>query len=148
MSSIKAIKPLAKIERLDRNLSPTDILFIAVAWTNLPALRLFILCPEVIWVDVTSHSNYKGFNLLTFSCHASIGKQCVFIWIWIPNQKRFSFWWVFSHALPLLTPGKVRDRVAFIMKDWDSQQRNEVLRAMNGIFPNAIEGGCGWHVSE
>ncbi len=148
MSSIKAIEPLAKIERIERNLSPTDILFIAIAWTNLPALRMFILCPEVIWVDVTSHSNNKGFDLLTFSCRTSVGKQCVFLWIWIPNQKRFSFRWVFSHALPLLIPGKVRDRVAFIMKDGDSQQRNEVLRAMKEIFPNAIEGGCGWHISE
>lgn len=148
MASIKAIEPLAKVERAERNLSASDILFIAIAWTILPALRLFMLCPEVIWVDVTSHSNNKGFDLLTFSCRTSVGKQIVFLWIWIPNQKRFSFRWVFSHALALLIPLKIRRRVWFIMKDGDSQQRNEVLRALNGIFPNATEGGCGWHISK
>ncbi len=34
------------------------------------------------------------------------------------------------------------------MKDGDSQQQNKVLRALNGIFPNATEGGCGWHISK
>ena len=33
-----------------------------------------------------------------------------------------------------------------IMKDGDPQQRNEILRALLEIFPNAIEGGCGWHI--
>jgi len=54
-------------ERQERNLNNEDALFIAVAWIVTPALRLFKLCPEVVWVDVTSHSNYKGFHLLTFS---------------------------------------------------------------------------------
>ena len=34
------------------------------------------------------------------------------------------------------------------MKDGDAQQRNEILRAMDGIFLNAIEGGCGWHIGK
>ena len=125
---------------------PEHILFISVAWTVLPVFRLFLLCPEVIWCDVTSHSNNKGFHLLTFSCRVSINKQVVFLWIWIPNQQRFSFRWVFQHALNILIPKFHRDRVRFIMKDGDNQQRNEVLMALKQIFPNALEGGCGYHV--
>ncbi len=34
------------------------------------------------------------------------------------------------------------------MKDGDSQLQNEILRAMDGIFPYAIEGGCGWHMGK
>jgi hypothetical protein len=52
-------------ERQERNLlNNEDVLFIAVAWIVKPAFRLFKLCPEVVWVDVTSHSNKKGFHLL------------------------------------------------------------------------------------
>lgn len=91
MSLIKGIKPVAKIECKDRGLSCGDIIFMSVAWTILQALCLFMLCPEAIWGDVTSHSNNKGFDFLTFSCQTSIGKQLIFLWIWIPNQKRFSF---------------------------------------------------------
>ena len=54
-------------EREERSLYKEDALFIAVAWIVKPAFRLFKLCLEVIWVDVTSHSNNKGFHLLTFS---------------------------------------------------------------------------------
>ena len=78
-------------EREERSLHKDDALFIAVAWIVKPAFRLFKLCPEVIWVDVTSHSNNKGFCLLTFSSRLSIGKQIVWLWIFIPNQQRFSF---------------------------------------------------------
>ena len=91
-------------ERQERNLKNEDALFIAVAWIVKPALRLFKLCPEVVWVDVTSHANNKGFHLLTFSSHLSIGKQIVWLWVFIPNQQRFSFRWVFQEAIPTLVP--------------------------------------------
>ena len=83
-------------EQEERKLSENDALFIAVAWIVKPAFCLFKLCPEVLWVDVTSHFNNKGFHLLTFSCITSIGKQVVFMWVFIPNQQRFSFRWVFQ----------------------------------------------------
>ena len=91
-------------ERVERNLSVNENLFITVAWVVKPAFRLFMLCPEVIWIDVTSHSNNKGFHLLTLSSKTSIGKQVVFMWIFIPNQQSFSFRWVFQEAIPTLIP--------------------------------------------
>jgi hypothetical protein len=84
-----------KEERSERKLMDSETLFIAIAWTILPALLFFKLCPEVVWCDVTSHTNNKGFHLLSFSCRTSIDKQVIFLWIWIPNQQSFSFWWVF-----------------------------------------------------
>jgi hypothetical protein len=103
-------------ERCERNLTKTDALFIAVAWTCKPAFRLFKLCPEVVWVDVTSHLNNKGFHLLTISSRLSIGKQIVWMWVLIPNQQRFSFRWEFQQAIPTLVPQWLRDRVKFFMK--------------------------------
>ncbi len=111
-----------------------DALFIAVAWIVKPAFRLFKLCPEVVWLDVTSHSNNKGFHLLTFSSRLSIGKQIVWMWIFIPNQQRFSFRWVFQEAIPTLLPKWLRDHVLFFMKDGDPQQRNEILFSFMNQF--------------
>ncbi len=34
------------------------------------------------------------------------------------------------------------------MKDGDAQQQNEILKALKEVFPNAVEGGCGWHIGE
>ncbi len=115
-------------EQEEGNLSKNDAIFIAVAWIVKPAFRFFKLCPEVVWVDATSHSNNKGFHLLTFSCRTSIGKQVVFLWVFIPNQQQFSFRWVFQDAIPTLLPKWLRDRVVFVMKDVDAQQRNEILK--------------------
>ncbi len=58
-------------ERSERCLQKEEALFIAVAWIVKPAFQLFNLCPEVVWVNVTSHSNNKGFHLLTFSSRLS-----------------------------------------------------------------------------
>ncbi len=70
----------------------------------------------------------------------------MWLWIFIPNQQRFSFHWVFKEAIPSLVPKWLRDRVLFIMKDADPQQRNEIQSAMMNIFVNASEGTCWYHL--
>ncbi len=134
-------------ERVERRLLPSEGLFIAVAWILKPALRFFMLCPEVVFLDVTTHSNNKGFHLLTFSSRTLIGKQIVWVWIFIPNQQQFSFRWVFQQsAIPVLLPKWLRDRATFFMKDTDPQQRNELLGELKNVFVNATEGTCGFHI--
>jgi hypothetical protein len=76
-SVISSLSAQINEERSEQNLQKEEALFIAVAWIVKPAFRLFKLCPEVVWIDVTSHSNNKGFHLLTFSSRLSIGKQIV-----------------------------------------------------------------------
>lgn len=70
------------------------------------------------------------------------------MWVWIPNEQQISFRWVFQHAVPKLIPKWLRNRVRFIMKDGDPQQRNEIIQSLLSIFVNAIEGGCGWHIGK
>ena len=145
---LKELEELAKKERVERKMGNNEVLFIAVGWIVLQAFRYFKLCPEVIWCDVTSHSNNKGFHLLTFSCRTSVDKQVVFLWFWMPNQQRFSFRWVFQHAIPNLIPKWLRDRVTFIMKDGDAQQQNEINHALGTVFVNAQDGNCGFHIGK
>jgi hypothetical protein len=123
-TAISSLSAQINEERLEQNLQKEEALFIAVAWIVKPAFRLFKLCPGVIWVDVTSNSNNKGFHLLTFSSRLSIGKQIVWMWIFIPSQQRFSFRWVFKEAFPKLVPKWLKERVLFFMKNGDPQQRN------------------------
>lgn len=145
LASLK-LDETAKQEREERAISEDDVMFMSVAWIVGRNFRLFKTCPEVVWCDVTSHSNNKGFHLLTFSCRLSVDRQLVFLWIWIPNQQRSSFRWVFQHALPILIPRFHRYRVKMIMKDGDFQQRNEILISLRDIFPNTVEAGCGYHI--
>jgi hypothetical protein len=142
-SEISSFSAQINEERSERCLQKEEALFRAVAWI---VKRLFKLCPEVVWVDVTYHSNNKGFHVLTFSLCLSIGKQIVWMWIFIPNQQRFGFRWVFKEALPKLGPKWLRECVLFFMKDGDPQQCNEILSAMKHVFVNASEGTCGFHL--
>ena len=73
-------------------------------------------------------------------------KQVVIMWVWILNEQRYSFRWIFQVALPSLIPNHVSHRVKFVMKDRDPQARNELLISLISIFPNAKEGGCLWHI--
>ncbi len=60
--------------------------------------------------------------------------------MWIVNQQRFSYCWVFQYEIPVLFPSKIRNRVKFLIKNDDAQQCNNILKALKGVFPNAIEG--------
>ena len=68
------------------------------------------------------------------------------MWLWIPNEQRLSFRWVFQHAIPILFPRHACLHVRMVTKDGDPQQRNELMTVIAKVFPNAIESGCGWHI--
>lgn len=104
-NKLASINEKAKIEQMERKMQKTDTLLILIAWVVLPVFRL---CPEVIWCDVTSHSNNKGFHLFTLLSRTSIGKMVVFRWIWVPNVQHYSYCWIFSHTISTLIPLKIR----------------------------------------
>ena len=64
---MKPIADMMETLRETLNVDPTDSIFVSIASVKLPAILFFKLCPDVIWMDITSHSNNKGYHLLTFS---------------------------------------------------------------------------------
>jgi hypothetical protein len=123
-------------------------IFIAVAWANKFDIRTFSLFPEVFHADCTCDSNNTNNHLLTFSCRTSTGKQVVFLRVWLPNQKRFAFRWVFKFVLTSLFDPMAFCRTRLVMVDGDPQQRSELSKAILDYMPNAMDGGCGWHIVE
>jgi hypothetical protein len=121
-------------------------IFIAVVWANKYDIRIFSLFPEVFHADCTCDTNNTNNHLLTFSCRTSTGKQVVFLRVWIPNQKRVAFCWVFKFVLTSLFDARVFQRTRLVMVDGDPQQRAELSKAIFSYMPNAMDGGCGWHI--
>ncbi len=64
---------IATNERHDRKMDTKQDLFIFITWTTIPALQLIMFYPEVVWCDVTSHSNNTGF----FFSHSHVGHQLI-----------------------------------------------------------------------
>jgi hypothetical protein len=145
----ECLRPVAESaieQRKSRGLDDKHQVFHCIAWTHEKVLRYFLLCPEVVTFDVTSHTNKSGFHLLTFSCRTSVDKQVVFCRVWLPDQRRASFRYVFQEALPKILPKHVFVRVCFLICDGDAQQNLELQIAVKQLFPNSIVGGCCFHM--
>lgn len=111
-------------------------------------IRFFKMYPETVFVDVTSHSNNKKYHLLTFSIKTATNRQVVFLRGWLPNQKRFSFRWVFQYGIRALGLDEYFKYTELIMKDGDPQQHNEIKAVMTEYLAQAFDASCGWHLVE
>jgi hypothetical protein len=138
----------AQIARNNPRVHEEARIFIAVAFANKCDIRAFLLFPEVTRADCTCDSNNTNNHLLTFSCRTSSGKQVAFLKVWLPNQKRSAFRWVFKFALTSPFEASAFQRTRLVMVDGDPQQKSELSKAIFDCMPNAIDGGCGWHVVE
>jgi hypothetical protein len=84
--------------------------------------------------------------MLTFSCCTSEGKQVIFLKVWLPNQKKSSFRWVFKFVLTSMIPPECFQRTRLVMVDGDQQQRDQLVLAMLEFMPHAIDATCAWHL--
>jgi hypothetical protein len=132
--------------RANPSVSPNARVMIACAFETNQATHNFKLFPEVIHADVTSDTNNTGNHMLTFSCNTSEGKQVIFLKVWLPNQKKSSFRWVFKFVLTSMIPLECFKRTRLVMVDGDQQQRDQLVAAMLEFMPNAIDATCAWHL--
>jgi hypothetical protein len=126
--------------------SPNAHVMIACAFETKQATHIFKLFPEVIHADVTSDTNNTGNHMLTYSCNTSEGKQVIFLKVWLPNQKKSSFCWVFKFVLTSMIPPECFKRTRLVMVDGDQQQPDQLVISMLKFMPNAIDGTCAWHL--
>ena len=71
---------------------------------NPKELYLLEAFPEVIMVDTTEQTNNEKRPLLTAGWKDSNGTIFIILRIFMPNQKSWMFWWIFSVVLPKLIP--------------------------------------------
>ncbi len=64
--SISKVERKAKLERVERRMKKNGYIIHFHSLDCDPSFLFFLLCPEIIWCDVTSHLNNKGYSLLTF----------------------------------------------------------------------------------
>ena len=145
-SDLEYFRNQARFSRVSNNLGNDGKVFVGCAWIIKKELRYFKLFPEVICIDGTSHSSKRKLHLLTLSVRTSTNRQVIFMRLFMPNEKRATFRWIFKYVLPSLVDKALFKRTKYIMADGDAQQRNEVLGAIQTYMPNAIIGGCGWHI--
>jgi hypothetical protein len=132
--------------RSSKGIANNDKIFLCVAWAGEEELRLLKQFPEVVYLDATSGSNRSHNHLITFSGRTSTGRQFIILRIWVHNQKRSTFHWIFQSVLSNLIPDKVLLAIKVVLVDGDPQQRGELEAAIRKYLHNAIVGTCGWHL--
>ena len=91
----------------------------AIAWVQPLEKQLFMLYPEVITVDCTADINNESRPLLTMAGKDSLGKKNIFLRVFLPNERRWVFRWIFNVVLHKLFPLSVLHRVKLIISDGD-----------------------------
>jgi hypothetical protein len=86
--------------RKDECINSQSRLYVAIAWSNVKELILLKLFSEVVHCDATCDTNNSKNHLITFSGRTSTGKKNIFLPIWVANQQRVMFKWIFSSVLP------------------------------------------------
>ena len=132
--------------RANRNLHNEQNLLVALTWVVPTERRLFTLFPETLFVDSVEDTNNEGRPLLTMSGCDSNGKMFTFLRAFLPNQRTWSFRWIFLHVLPTMFSKETIDRIRVIISDGDSQEYQQIDVAINTFCHQTLRVRCGWHV--
>jgi hypothetical protein len=136
-----------ELQRKKYNMQANQRLLVGIAWIYVGEHRLFRLFPKVFHVDATSHTNNEKRVLLTFSARTSDGRTFVFLRVFLPNQKAYSFRWVFQVVLVVLVGKETLEETELVISDGDSQECQQLDTAIDLYLPNARRARCGWHVA-
>ena len=119
---------------------------IAVAWLFPEGKRLFDLFPEVIMVDVTMQTNKEDRPLFLLVIRDSQAKYIPILKIFLPNQKRWIFRWVFQNAIPSLLGKESLNKVQIMISDGDTDMYSQFDNAREQYYPNSWRLLCAFHL--
>ena len=89
---------------MKRNLKFSDdqSMFLAVAWVCDEGLRLLVMFPEVLFMDVTSGTNKEGRGLFLVAGKDSNNHAFTGVRVFLPSEQLWVFDWIFRECLPEL----------------------------------------------
>ena len=134
--------------RTTRNLSKDQNLLVAIAWVIPNEGQLFHMFPETIFVDAVEDTNNEGRPLLTMSGCDSSNKMFNILRAFLPNQRAWSFRWIFNHVLPTMFSEQTLSNVKVIISDGDAQEYHQIDLAIKTFMPNVERVRCSWHAIE
>ena len=123
-----------------------QLLLMSLAWVLPKERDMFTLFPEVITVDCTADTNNESRPLLTMGGKDANGKVFMFLRVFLPNEKRWIFRWVFNIVLHKFFHKDVLNRIKLIISDGDQQECGSIDNAIGMFMKGAKRARCGWHI--
>ena len=115
------------------------------AWIDADGWLLFHRFPEVVYVDTTFSSCNEARPLLLVCGRDSNGKGFIVNRVYMPNETKAFFMWIFLRALPRLLGLRRLGAVQLLLTDGDSQEYESVDAGRDRYFTNAFRGRCCRH---
>ena len=149
-TSEPGMETLHREVKATRTLSPEvqsqDSIYLCIAWCTNAELRLFRKFPSLLYCDATGDTNKTRNHLVTFSGRTPDGQQFIFLKVWVHNQKRVTFKWIFQVVLKSFIPKETQKMVHLVLVDGDPQQMNELKIALANYLTNASFANCAFHL--
>ena len=83
---------------------------------------------------------------MTVTVKDRYGKMCIVLRSYVPNEKKWTFRWLFSNVFPLLLPRLLLSQINIVISDGDSSKCNEIDNALKHVISNVLRVHCGWHL--
>ena len=119
-----------ELQQQKYNMLANQHLLVGLAWIFVGEQRLFQLFLNMMHGDATSHTNNEKRILLTFSGCKSEGQTFIFLRVFLPNQKAYSFRWVFQIVLVALMGKNTFAKTQLVISDGDSQECQQLDTAI------------------
>ena len=132
--------------RIAFNVQAHQKFLMGIAWVIPCEKRIFELFPEVVLVDTTQGTNNEDRPLLTMTGKDSNGKMFTFLRAFMPNEKSWSYRWIFSIVMPHLFGNTILNRIQVMITDGDSQEYGQLDNAIIEFMPHVTRVRCGWHI--
>ena len=109
-------------------------------------LKQFKIFHSIVHVDATMDTNLEKRPLVTITCKDSFGQMFTALRVFLPNEKAYSFKWLFLTVFPALLGKDVLQHIKVIVTDGDSQEIQQLEEAIKTHFPDAYRIRCSWHI--
>ena len=121
-------------------------LFVLAAWAIKEKLHLFKLYPTVLKIDATSHTNNQKQELLTVTIVLPTGEHVIILYLFLPNAKMATSWWVFHFVFQRLLRDENLVHTEVVVTDGDNQEMKEIKELIKAHLPHAMHIHCGFHI--
>jgi hypothetical protein len=108
--------------------------------------RIFKLFPRVLKIDAISGANNEKRALLTVTVIDQNGKSHVVFRALLPNERAWTFQWIFQEMLPNKFGPACLHEINVIITDSDSQETSQLDIAVGLYFPKAKRLRCVWRI--
>jgi len=140
-----AIDDASKMRQL-REVAHNQEMMVGLAFATPFELRQFRTIPYVLHIDATADTNQENRPLVIVGAKDSNGKMFVVLRAFLPNERAWSYRWLFQTAVPLLLGADHLANVRALVSDGDSQEIVQLNGALDKFFPNAQRLRCSWHI--